>query len=305
MLKTVILDVECIVCNKTLQKIKHDPNEASRTMGKITNRRSRTPNWSLDEKQYLLELIKDNKKVVVTKNNNGPNHSEEKDVAWNEILRQLIAKFGTKFSGFSIKKVKTQWQNMKRIAREEITLNGAAFQKYTRQSLEVCHILDLIKHDNVKNENEPIVSTDIVIKSENIDEDLSQPSCSGVNTISRENSNEKPNQTTVIESSRSSISDHTNIIDVDNETLEDTNKKKSFETTKKSFFEDNILNTFPFHRELQEFIKFSATEKQLKMESLKEERQVVRAMRETAELNKIIAEQKLKHFLWIKKQEMA
>lgn len=40
------------------------------------------------------------------------------------------------------------------------------------------------------------------------------------------------------------------------------------------------------------------------MESLQEERQVVRAMRETAELNKIIAEQKLKHFLWIKKQEM-
>lgn len=170
MLETVILDVECIVCNKTLQKIKHDPNEASRTMGKITNRRSRTPNWSLEEKQFLLELIKDHKKVVVTKNNNGPNHSEEKDVVWNEILRQLIAKFGTKFSGFSIKKVKTQWQNMKRIAREEITLNGAEFQQYTRQSLEVCHILDLIKKDTVKNENEPIISTDIIIKSENIDE---------------------------------------------------------------------------------------------------------------------------------------
>lgn len=43
----------------------------------------------------------------------------------------------------------------------------------------------------------------------------------------------------------------------------------------------------------------------MKMESLKEERQVIRAMRETAELNKIIAEQKLKHVLWVKKQEMA
>lgn len=46
-------------------------------------------------------------------------------------------------------------------------------------------------------------------------------------------------------------------------------------------------------------------EKQIKLDSLKEERHVVRAMRETAELNKIIAEQKLKHILWIKKQEVA
>lgn len=41
------------------------------------------------------------------------------------------------------------------------------------------------------------------------------------------------------------------------------------------------------------------------METLKDERQVMRAMRETAELNKIIAEQKLKHFLWAQKQDMA
>lgn len=51
--------------------------------------------------------------------------------------------------------------------------------------------------------------------------------------------------------------------------------------------------------------RFSSTEKEIKMESLKEERQIIRAMRETAELNKIIAEQKLKHLLWVKKQEMA
>lgn len=43
----------------------------------------------------------------------------------------------------------------------------------------------------------------------------------------------------------------------------------------------------------------------MKMETLKEERHVIRAMRETAELNKIIAEQKLKHVLWAKKQDMA
>lgn len=42
----------------------------------------------------------------------------------------------------------------------------------------------------------------------------------------------------------------------------------------------------------------------MKIESLQEERHVVRAMRETAELNKIIAEQKLKHILWMKKREM-
>ncbi|XP_026497052.1 uncharacterized protein LOC113401372 [Vanessa tameamea] len=306
MWKPIILDVECIVCNKTLQKIKHDPNEASRTMGKITNRRSRTPNWSLDEKQYLLELIKEHKKVVVTKSNNGPNHSEEKDVVWNEILRQLTEKFGTKFSGFSIKKVKTQWQNMKRIAREEITLNGAAVQKYTRQSLEVCHILDLIKDDILKNENEPIINTDIEIKSENIDEDIGQPSCSGINTLC-ENPLEKLNDTTILESSGSSISEHVEVNDAENyeDTRDNINKKKStFDMTKISFLED-ILNTLPFHKDLQEFLKYSSTEKEIKMESLREERQVVRAMRETAELNKIIAEQKLKHILWIKKQEMA
>lgn len=53
------------------------------------------------------------------------------------------------------------------------------------------------------------------------------------------------------------------------------------------------------------YFRYTAAEKQMKMETLKEERQVVRAMRETAELNKIIAEQKLKHVLWAKQQEMA
>lgn len=52
------------------------------------------------------------------------------------------------------------------------------------------------------------------------------------------------------------------------------------------------------------FSRYTAAEKKLKMDSLKEERQVIRAMRETAELNKIIAEQRLKHVLWVKKQEM-
>lgn len=50
--------------------------------------------------------------------------------------------------------------------------------------------------------------------------------------------------------------------------------------------------------------RYTAVEKQLKIESLKEERQVIQAMRETAELNKIIAEQRLKQILFMKKQEM-
>lgn len=50
--------------------------------------------------------------------------------------------------------------------------------------------------------------------------------------------------------------------------------------------------------------RFSSTEKQLRLESLTEERHVVRTMRETAELNKIIAEQRLKHLLWMKKHQM-
>lgn len=170
------MDVECIVCNKSLQKINHDPREVTRKMGKIANRRSRTPNWSVDEKQFLLELIKERKEVVVNKTNNGPNHSEEKDVAWNEILRELATRFGNKFNGSSIKKVKTQWQNMKRIAREEISLNGPDVHKYTRQSLEVCNILDLVKDGILKHEGESLglndatITTNVEIKAERIDE---------------------------------------------------------------------------------------------------------------------------------------
>lgn len=178
MWKPIILDVECIVCNKSLQKINHVPREASRKMGKImklnNNRRLRTPNWSLEEKQYLLELIKQRKEVVVTKSNNGPNHYEEKDVAWNEILRELSARFGCKFTGSSIKKVKTQWQNMKRIAREEIALNGPQMQNYSRLSLEVCNILELVKDGVLEGENdnfnESSMTANIEIKTECIDE---------------------------------------------------------------------------------------------------------------------------------------
>lgn len=170
------MDVECIVCNKSLQKINHDhdPREVTRKMGKITCRRSRTPNWSAEEKKYLLQLIKERKEVVVTKNNNGPNYSEEKDVAWNEILRELSAKFGSKFSVSSTKKVKTQWQNMKRIAREEISLVGPDITKFTRQTMEVCTILDMIKDGVLKrdaeNLNDTLMTTNIEIKTERIDE---------------------------------------------------------------------------------------------------------------------------------------
>lgn len=182
MWKPIILDVECIVCNKSLQKINHVPRDASQKMGKIiklnNNRRLRTPNWSLEEKQYLLELIKERKEVVVTKTNNGPNHSEEKDTAWNEILRALSAKFGCKFTGSSIKKVKTQWQNMKRIAREEVALNGPQLHNYSRLSLEVCNILELVKDGVLRGENANInesstsssMTANIEIKAECIDE---------------------------------------------------------------------------------------------------------------------------------------
>ncbi|XP_032528596.1 uncharacterized protein LOC116778694 [Danaus plexippus] len=310
MLKPIILDVECIVCNKTLQKINHDPQEVARKMVKITNRRSRTPNWSLEEKQCLLELIKVHKEIVITKSNNGPNHSEEKDVAWNEILRKLALKFGSKFNAFSIKKVKTQWQNMKRIAREEITNNGPALEKYSRQSLEVCSILDIIRDGVLKTEaehcSEPSLTANIEIKTECVDEDISQPSCSGENSFTYpENSQEKTNDTITLESSSSTISDQISDMDADlPEELQNMRKKSTFSMTESTYF-DNVTNNIPFQKEIQEFIRYTEKEKQLKMESLKEERQVVRAMRETAELNKIIAEQKLKHVLWIKKQEMA
>lgn len=176
MLKPIIFDVECIVCNKSLQKFEH--NLDTREMGKISNssnRRLRTPNWSVDEKQYLLELINARKDVVITKNNNGPHYSEEKDIAWHEILKELAVKFGAKFCSISIKKVKTQWQNMKRIAREEISLHGVQISKLSRQTLEVCTILDMIKDGVLKidepNLNETMLSsTNIEVKTERIDE---------------------------------------------------------------------------------------------------------------------------------------
>lgn len=173
MWKPIILDVECIVCNKSLQKINHVPPVVPVKMRKITSRRSRTPNWSLEEKQYLLELIKERKEVIVTKPNNGPNQSEEKDAAWNEILSELAAKFGSKFSESSIKKVKTQWQNMKRIAREEISQSGSDVQKYTRQSQEVCSILEFLKDDSIKRDDESVhgtLSANIEVKAESVDE---------------------------------------------------------------------------------------------------------------------------------------
>ncbi|KAJ8736591.1 hypothetical protein PYW08_007247 [Mythimna loreyi] len=227
-------------------------------MGKIiklnNNRRLRTPNWSLEEKQYLLELIKERKEVVVTKTNNGPNHSEEKDIAWNEILRALSAKFGS----------------------------------------------------------------NIEIKTEYIDEDqpVSQPSCSGIDNTSAsidvDMPQDKNHTTTQIESSASSVSEQNsepNDFDVPEENISmiDRNMRTVAVMTDAPYnnVDDVYKMTAPFHRELQEYFKYSATERMMKMETLKEERQVVRAMRETAELNKIIAEQKLKHVLWAKKQDMA
>ncbi|CAD0194600.1 unnamed protein product [Chrysodeixis includens] len=314
----IILDVECIVCNKSLQKINHVPRDASRKMGKIiklnNNRRLRTPNWSLEEKQYLLELIKQRKEVVVTKTNNGPNHYEEKDVAWNEILRELSVKFGCKFTGSSIKKVKTQWQNMKRIAREEIALNGPQIQNYSRLSLEVCNILELVKDGVVKGESENLnetITANIEIKTECIDEEIDNPNCSGMNTTSAsvdtDTQGNKTNTTSHVESSASSVSDQiseNNDFDAPEDISPAKNKRNVSALTDKPYEEINkIIN--PFHRELQEYFKYTAAEKQMKMETLKEERQVIRAMRETAELNKIIAEQKLKHVLWVKQQEMS
>ncbi|XP_023951584.1 uncharacterized protein LOC112055626 [Bicyclus anynana] len=304
MWKPIILDVECIVCNKTLLKIKHDPREVSKKMVRIVSKRARTPNWSVEEKQFLLELIKEHKEIVVTKTNNGPNHSEEKDVAWNEILRQLAVKFGNKFTGLSIKKVKTQWQNMKRIAREEIALNGDVVQNCSRQSLEVCNIIDVLKDGVLKKENElneTSMSANVEVKTECIDEDICQPSCSNEY---HESPQEKVSE--VMESS-TSISETAEIVDVDDrdESQEKVNNKKSTCSMTEPMPLDDITNVVQLNTNMQEFLKYSAIEKHLKMESLREERQIFRAMRETAELNKIIAEQKLKHILWLKNREMA
>ncbi|CAH2236227.1 jg22038 [Pararge aegeria aegeria] len=305
MWKSIILDVECIVCNKTLQKIKHDPREVSRKMVRISTKRARTPNWSPEEKQFLLELIKEHKEVVVTKNNNGPNHSEEKDVAWNEILRQLAVKFGNKFFGLSTKKVKTQWQNMKRITREEIALNGDVVNKYSKQSMEVCTILDLVKDGILKKENEvndTTMSANVEIKTECIDEDpTSQPSCSSTNLY--QDISSKVNDITKSSSSSEIAEIIADDPEMDQENM--NNKRSKCTMTEPTLLEDNIRNVVQFNTDMHEFLKFSATEKHLKMESLKEERQVFRAVRETAELNKIIAEQKLKHILWMKNQEMS
>ncbi|XP_045773336.1 uncharacterized protein LOC123872826 [Maniola jurtina] len=275
-------------------------------MVRIASKRARTPNWSPEEKQYLLELIKEHKEVVITKPNNGPNHSEEKDVAWNDILRKLAVKFGNKFTGLSIKKVKTQWQNMRRIARDEIVHNAGVVNKYSRQSFEVCNLLDLIKDGVLKDEkesNETTMTTNIEIKTESIDEDTSQPSCSNTN-LYQESLQEKVNDT---RASSSCVSESTEIMGAEDpvENQENIiNKKSASSMTEPTLLEDSGASV-PVDTEKQEFLKYSVTEKQLKIESLKEERQVFRAMRETAELNKIIAEQKLKHILWMKNREMA
>ncbi|CAH0405629.1 unnamed protein product [Chilo suppressalis] len=317
MWRPIILDVECIVCNKSLQKINHDPREAKRNMGKMTCRRSRTPNWSVDEKKYLLELIKERKEVVVTKNNNGPNYSEEKDVAWNEILRELTKRFGSKFSVSSTKKVKTQWQNMKRIAREEIALIGPIVEKFTRQTFEVCTILDMIKDGVLKKDeeglNDTVLTTNIEVKAERMDDEMSaEPNCSGATNsdtavMNLDDDVASPSATiNQLDSSEHSACD-ANEFDAREETPAEADVmqgKRDAAAMTDGLFSDNAANLNPFYRQLQEFFRYSSDEKYLKMEALKEERQVVRAMRETAELNKIIAEQRLKHILWLKKREV-
>ncbi|KAL4713915.1 hypothetical protein ACJJTC_015569 [Scirpophaga incertulas] len=324
MLKPIILDVECIVCNKSLQKINHDPGEAKRNMGKINNRRSRTPNWSIEEKKCLLDLIKQRKELVVTKNNNGPNYSEEKDVAWNEILGELTVRFGTKFAGSSIKKVKTQWQNMKRIAREEIAAIGSNLDKFSLQSLEVCSILDLVKDGQLKrdheNFNDTVMAASVEIKTERLDEDFSEVS----NTIVIEppvnlsmhgqcqidgGDVQIVNTTTI--SNNTSMSECMSLTDLaepqtqNGISLKEHHTKNAAVMTENTNEDDanNVNNLGQIHRKFKEFLNHASEEKQLKMESLKEERLIVKAMRETAELNKIIAEQRLKHMLWIKKRE--
>ncbi|CAG9117920.1 unnamed protein product [Plutella xylostella] len=290
-------------------------------MGKVTtnnsNRRSRTPNWSADEKQYLLELIKNRKEVVVTLTNNGPNHSVEKEVAWNEILRELALKFGNKFVGSSIKKVKTQWQNMKRIAREEISTNGPVVESFTKQSVEVCQILDMIQ-DGVlvvtpETPKPPTVTPNVEIKTERLEDETPNQASGSCQEEPMETTygqlNVTNNNMTQLESS-SSFSEQASEVYEENYMEHSAspehprlNKKNASVMTETPTAQDStILN--PFHRSLQEFFRYTSIEKQLKLETLKEERQVARAMRETAELNKIIAEQRLKHLLWLKNQEI-
>ncbi|XP_041975745.1 uncharacterized protein LOC121730667 [Aricia agestis] len=265
-------------------------------MGKITNKRSRTPNWSPDEKHYLLELIKTHKDVI-TKPNNGPNQHEEKDAAWNDILRKLTEKFGNKFADFSLKKLKTQWQNMKRIAREEITNYGDQLQKYTKVSLDVCDVLQLDKNGAIKTENvNATIATDIEIKTECIDEEMNDASIYENTTIDNlENTNTYGSTATtlVVESDTSCVSERN-----DNET-----SKRSVDTMT-DFNTDNLEKIAAFRENLEEMLRCADSEKQLKLESLQEQRQIMKAMRETAELNKIIAEQKLKHVLWLKKHDI-
>ncbi|GBP13328.1 hypothetical protein EVAR_8241_1 [Eumeta japonica] len=311
-----MLDVAgSIIRDKLTNKMDQNPRKSVSILGKMAHRRCRTPNWSLDEKQCLLDLIKERKQVVIVKNNNGPNHSDGKDNAWNDILRELETRFGPKFSRSSLKKVKTQWQNMKRIAREEITANGPFLHKYSKQSLEVCKILNLINEvadktattvvSCLETRPTPSLAANIEIKTETIDEVLENEIFEPINNANNvivNNLQNEPKPTT------STTSEHSSDVSNDPGQNSNTPMNKNLVTGNpfiRSNFVEEFPNVNPFHRDLNDYYRYTAIEKQLKLETLREERQIVKTMKETAAINKIIAEQRLKHLLWVKQKQMA
>ncbi|KAI5631794.1 hypothetical protein NE865_15486 [Phthorimaea operculella] len=232
-------------------------------MGKIVQRRCRTPNWSIDEKKCLLEMIKA-RRDVITRTTIGPTHFEEKDVAWNEILRELARRFGV--------------------------INNASNCSPNVNDLD---------ETAASNKNTSIVE----VKTERIEEDITQPSCSTTKTsidTEQTGTNRNGQDNTNHFDSSSSYTDPNS----EDEPLEQIRGNIKRLRTAENTNTESLEDLYPL-KDYQEFKRFTTEERQIKMETLKEERQVIRAMRETAELNKIIAEQRLKHVLWVKKQEMA
>lgn len=285
----------------------------------LYKKRERTQNWTPEEKILLLKLC--GTKINILENKKADQYSLTiKNSVWKEIHQEFIAKLG---SDRDVLRLKEQWQRMKKQARSELQdykmrtkKHGelAQLRKISNISEEVLKIMEIANKSNNSNTEEEDAS---ISSSENSEQD-NIPTYFCETEVKQEiddkNDHDYQQKNFFInaDDSEASLSSITAVINSQAKLKFNNHKNDSILNILNSYChnpaeqQDTITINNKMKRKikdseefqfLQSLFESKHKEHQKRMMIIEEQLKTAKIQRETAEIQKQIAQQELKHML--------
>lgn len=282
-------------------------------------KRERTQNWTQEEKILLLKLC--GGRISILENKKADQYSLTiKNNVWKDIHREFIAQLGT---DRDILRLKEQWQRMKKQARSELQdlrtrskkygEHMSQFKKISNISEEVLKIMDTASKSNHEEEDGSYTSSESSVEQDNI------PTYFCETEVKQEQEDSRTRIFTTMEEDSQSFTGTTTPASVINNN--NAQAKSKYNNRRDTIL--NILadicqneNNMPAHVDadanrkrkhnndtdefhfLQTLFQSKNKEHQKRMQIIEEQLKTAKIQRETAEIQKQIAQQELKQTMY-------